>query len=75
MPFISIPKSRVRKNNKTFVMEDPGVKRDALAPALTEPLDTSEPKMEERVPASEPDNSLSPPEPDAFDTPSAESAN
>lgn len=55
MPFISIPKSRVRKNNKIFVMEDPGVKRDAIAPTLTEPLDTSEPKMEERIPASEPD--------------------
>lgn len=69
MPFISVPKSRVRKKNKTIVMEDPGAKSEPLSPALTEPLDTSEPKAE-RVLATDAESPLLPAarEPDAFDT-------
>ncbi len=52
MPFISIPSTRVRKSNKTIVMEDPGTRPAALKPSLSEPLDNSEPKpVEQREPA------------------------
>ena len=52
MPFISIPSTRVRKTNKTIVMEDPGTRPAALKPTLSEPLDNSEPKLvEQREPA------------------------
>ncbi len=57
MPFISVPKSKVRKENKTIVMEDPGMKAPVLKPILTEPVDNVDPATVERTPAAarEPD--------------------
>lgn len=68
MPFISVPTSRVRKEHKTIVMEDPGEKPASLTPVLPEPLDISEPKSVERIPSSDQATELPKSrEPDAFD--------
>lgn len=83
MPFISVPKSRVRKKNKTIVMEDPGTKPAELVPAIVPEsapgvnaaVENEEVSREPASPAvnSAPAEGEAPPvtdvrEPDTFDT-------
>lgn len=82
MPFISVPNTRVRKKNKTIVMEDPGTKPADLVPAIVPEsapgVAATENEEVAREPASPAVNSApvevaEPPitdvrEPDAFDT-------